>query len=93
MRSNHTDSKIKVGDEVFNKKHQDEITNIELLLEEEIDKYNRLKMQKQKEAKFFYEEETKKMKLLEKLKIREDKLAEIKQKKREEKVEYLRKIY
>lgn len=43
-------------------------------------------MQKQKEAKYFYEEETKKMKLLEKLKIREDKFSEIKQKKREEKV-------
>lgn len=62
--------------------------NIDILLEEEIEKYNRLKSQKQKEAKFFYEEETKRMKMLENMRMREDKLIELKKKSYEEKVNF-----
>ena len=91
MRSNHKDAKTKDSDEIFPKKQQEinELTNIDLLLEEEIDKYNRLKTQKQKEAKFFYEEEAKKMKLLENLKMRDEKIIQIKEKNNQEKVEDL----
>ena len=60
--------------------------NIDTLLEEEIEKYNRLKSQKQKEARFFYEEETKRMKMLENMRMREEKLSEVKKKTVEEKV-------
>lgn len=62
--------------------------NIDILLEEEIEKYNRLKSQKQKEAKFFYEEETKRMKILESMRMREEKLTELKKKSIEEKVDF-----
>ena len=79
LRSNHKSPNLKDGDEIINKKQQDELLNIDILLEEEIEKYNRLKTQKQKEAKFFYEEETKKMKLLENLKKREEKMVNIKE--------------
>ncbi len=85
LRSNHRSPELREGDEIINKKQQ-EILNIDILLEEEIEKYNRLKTQKQKEAKFFYEEEANKMKMMEEMKNREDKLIENKKKSSIEKV-------
>lgn len=88
LRSTHQNSKVTDGDDILLKKQSEnaEISNIELLLEDQIHKYNRLKSQKQKEAMFLYDEETKKVKLLEKLKERQDKIAQIKEKKKNEKV-------
>lgn len=62
------------------------LMNIDIRLEEEIEKYNRLKAQKQKEAKYLYEEETKKMRMAENLNKREEKLIEIKEKTIQDKV-------
>ena len=88
LRNNHASPEIKDGDEIISKQQENmSMMNIDILLEEEIEKYNRLKSQKQKEAKFFYEEETKRMKLLENMRMREEKLTEIKQKSIELKVD------
>lgn len=86
LRSNHGSPKIRKGEEVIKNQQENNSMNIDLLLEDEIEKYNRLKSQKQKEARFMFEEETKKMKMFEKMKDREEKLLEIKQKTAQDKV-------
>ena len=89
LRNNHGSPEIKDGDEIISKQQENlSMMNIDILLEEEIEKYNRLKSQKQKEAKFFYEEETKRMSMLENMRMREEKLTELKKKSIEEKVDF-----
>lgn len=58
--------------------HENSILNT--LLEEEVDKYNRIKSQKQKEAKFLYLEEIKKLKILQNLKEKEDRIEKMTEK-------------
>jgi len=88
LRNNHGSPEVKDGDEIINNRQQENnsFINIDTLLEEEIEKYNRLKSQKQKEAKFFYKEEAKRMKMMESMRMREQKLLGLKEKSVQDKV-------
>lgn len=68
------------------KNDESQISMINSVLEEELGKYNRIKLQKQKEAKFLYEEEIKKITLMKTLKDKERKFSELNERIQAEKV-------
>jgi len=62
-------------------------------LEEELDKFNKLKSQKQKEAQTIYKEEIKRMKTLQDIKEKEERIVKMHSKLKQEKVEKKKEKY
>ena len=55
-------------------------------MEDELDRFNKLKNQKQKEAKTIYEEEIKRLKIMQELKEKEERIIKLNVKLQEDKV-------
>jgi len=58
-------------------------------MEDELDRFNKLKNQKQKEAKSIYEEEIKRLKIMQDLKEKEERIIKLKVKLQQDKVSLL----
>lgn len=84
MKNNHKSPTILPN--ISLKNDESQISIINSALEEELGKYNRIKLQKQKEAKFLYEEEIRKINLMNALKEKERKFSELNERIQAEKV-------
>ena len=85
LRESHTSPKIQSSKKLINSVEQDGSMFNEKM-EDELEKFNKMKSQKQKEAKFQYEEEIKRLKTMQDLKEKEERIIKLNENFKQEKV-------
>lgn len=87
LKNSHSSPKIQATKQLLTSQDHEKSVFDEKM-EEELDRFNRMKLQKQKEAKYIYEEELKRLRTMQDLKEKEERIAKLRTRFSQEKANF-----